>query len=222
MLLESHLHLTPQRPSVAVIVAHPDDETLWAGGQILARPEWHWTIVTLCRASDPERAPKFRRVIEQFGAKGAMADLDDGPEQVPLSITEVQAAIRSLLTGTRFDAVLTHGPEGEYTRHRRHEEVSRGVMDLWRSGGLTARRLFLFAYEDGGRAYPPRPRPDAHLVETLPPTLWQGKYDIMTGVYGFAADSWEALATPRQEAFWGFASVTDLQAWIDSEEGRAR
>ena len=33
----------------AVIVAHPDDETLWAGGTILMHPETKWTIIALCR-----------------------------------------------------------------------------------------------------------------------------------------------------------------------------
>ena len=45
--------------SVAVIVAHPDDETLWAGGMILAHPLWDWLIVCLCRSSDTERAPQI-------------------------------------------------------------------------------------------------------------------------------------------------------------------
>ena len=31
---------------VAVIVAHPDDETLWAGGLLLAHPEWTTFIAT--------------------------------------------------------------------------------------------------------------------------------------------------------------------------------
>ena len=52
--------------SAAVIVAHPDDETLWGGGVILSRPAWWWTIVTLCRGSDPDRAPKFARVLERL------------------------------------------------------------------------------------------------------------------------------------------------------------
>jgi LmbE family N-acetylglucosaminyl deacetylase len=30
--------------SVAVIIAHPDDETLWAGGIILSHPSWLWFI----------------------------------------------------------------------------------------------------------------------------------------------------------------------------------
>ncbi len=45
-------------------------------------PEIDWKIVTLSRASDPDRAPKFRRVLEQLGATGEMADLDDEPGQV--------------------------------------------------------------------------------------------------------------------------------------------
>ena len=70
--------------TAAVIVAHPDDETLWAGGTILTHPGINWVILTLCRKSDPDRAPRFFKAIEQFGAKGLMADLDDGPDQKPL------------------------------------------------------------------------------------------------------------------------------------------
>lgn len=230
MLLERCLR-SAARPSVAVIVAHPDDETLWAGGQILARPQWDWTVVTLCRGDDADRAARFRRVLERFAAVGAMGDLDDGPDQTPLEAAEVRDAILTLLSRTAgqvgpgrahraFDAALTHGPQGEYTRHRRHEEVSRAVADLWRSGELGAGRLFLFAYQDGGRAYPPRPRGDAHLVETLPEELWRGKYEIVTRLYGFAADSWEAQAAGRQEAFWSFDSPDALAAWAPFEESR--
>jgi hypothetical protein len=72
------------RPRAAVVVAHPDDETLWCGGYILTHPEFLWRIVTLCRAMDADRAPKFRQVLQRFGAEGEMADLDDGPDQAPL------------------------------------------------------------------------------------------------------------------------------------------
>ena len=61
--------------AIAVIVAHPDDETLWAGGTILMYPEWDWFVVTLCRANDPDRAPKFHRVLEILHAKGDMGNL---------------------------------------------------------------------------------------------------------------------------------------------------
>ncbi len=55
---------------VAIIVAHPDDETLWAGGTILSHPEWECFVVSLCRKSDPDRAPKFKKVLEVLGADG--------------------------------------------------------------------------------------------------------------------------------------------------------
>ena len=76
----------------------------------LAHPEFDWRIVTLCRASDPDRAPKFRRVLEQLGAVGEMADLDDEPDQVPLPIEQVQETIARLLAGNSYSLILTHGP----------------------------------------------------------------------------------------------------------------
>ena len=111
-----------------VIVAHPDDETLRAGGTILLHPDWQWTVIALCRASDPDRAPKFRRALQQLGARGNIGHLDDGPEQVPFPELDIRQAILSLLLETSFDLMLTHSPYGEYTRHLRHEETSRAVL----------------------------------------------------------------------------------------------
>lgn len=209
--------------TAAVIVAHPDDETLWAGGTILAHPHWDWLIVSLCRGSDPDRAPKFRKALATLGAIGDMADLDDGPEQRPLQTAVIQNAVTPLLSTILCDVVVTHGPEGEYTRHRRHEEVSRAVCDLWLTGRLQARTLVMFAYEDGAgrttvRDYRatnlPRPRPDAHFRKRLEQPLWEKKHAIITDLYGFAADSWEAQVTPREEAFWSFESKEALSRWL--------
>lgn len=203
--------------SVAVIVAHPDDETLWAGGQILRHPDWNWFILSLCRANDSDRAPKFRRVLARFGAAGDIADLDDGPDQHPLPPGEIEAAITAKLPTTPFDRILTHGPHGEYTRHRRHEEVSRAVAGLWRDGGLSTHELRMFAYEDGNRTYLPRPRADAHVVCTLAEPIWKAKYEIITALYGFSPESWEARATPQDEAMWHFDSPTAMTQWYHDQ-----
>lgn len=203
--------------SVAVIVAHPDDETLWAGGQILRHPDWNWFILSLCRASDSDRAPKFRRVLTRLGATGDIADLDDGPDLQPLPPGEIEAAIMAKLPATPFDRIVTHGPYGEYTRHRRHEEVSRAVAGLWRDGDLSTHQLRMFAYEDGNRAYLPRPRADAHVVCTLAEPIWQAKYEIITALYGFGPESWEARATPRDEAMWHFDSPMALRQWFHDQ-----
>lgn len=189
---------------VAVVVAHPDDETLWAGGLLLSHPAWLQYIVTLCRGNDPDRAPRFLAALDCFHAQGTMGDLDDGPEQVPLPDSLVRDAILELLPARDYDLLLTHSPSGEYTTHRRHQEVSEAVQGLWRDGTLRSRKLWQFAYEDGGGSYRPRPQPDASLRVPLSDALWMRKHDIITKVYGFAATSWEAQAGPRTEAFHCF------------------
>jgi len=202
----------------AVIVAHPDDETLWCGGQILLDPGTHWHILTLCRGSDPDRAPKFARVCDLLGATGTMGDLDDGPDQNPMPTAEIGRAITSLLPPRRYDLVLTHGPLGEYTRHRRHEECCRAVVDLWSSGGLETAALWMFAFEDENRTVLPRVRSDAHRRVCLPDEVWREKQRMITEVYGFSPESWEAKATPREEGFWCFDSPTAAVRCVHSHK----
>ena len=189
---------------VAVIVAHPDDETLWAGGLLLSHPEWSPFVLTLCRGEDPDRAPRFVKALERLGAKGAMGKLDDGPDQFPLSSEHVEETILSLLPRLEFDILLTHAPQGEYTWHRRHGEVSRAVQELWRDGRLHGRALWQFAYEDGGGTYTPRPQKHATFQLALSDAVWNQKLGIITTIYGFSEDSWEARAAGRTEAFHCF------------------
>lgn len=189
-----------------VIVAHPDDETLWTGGTMLMHPESEWTVITLCRKSDPDRAPRFFKALKGLHAAGIMGDLDDGPEQTSLDTRKVQATILELLPSDGFDLIITHSPCGEYTRHRRHEETAKAVKALWESKGLFAKELWMFAYEDGGGKYVPRAIDDADFKVELPDEIWRIKYDIIRNVYGFSPESFEAKTTPKEEAFCCFIS----------------
>jgi LmbE family N-acetylglucosaminyl deacetylase len=190
-----------------VVVAHPDDETLWSGGTILMNPQVRWTIITICRKSDAERAGKFYKALEVLKAKGAMGDLDDGPEQNPLDNARIQAEIISLLPDNHFDLIITHSPRGEYTRHLRHEETAEAVTALRKNGEITAKQLWQFAYEDGNGQYLPRNAPDADITNNLPEEIWQKKYDIITKIYGFTPDSFEAKTT----LFWCLSHSKQLK-----------
>jgi LmbE family N-acetylglucosaminyl deacetylase len=208
------------KKTVCVIVAHPDDETLWAGGTILMHPEWDCKVFTLCRASDPDRAPKFYQALLRLGAKGDMADLDDGTEQTPLPENEMQKTILDHTDNNHFDLILTHGPRGEYTRHRRHEEVSKTVLKLWYSGYLNTDQIWFFAYSDGNKTNLPLPEPDAHYKIPLPSPIWKDKQHIITQIYGFSPDSWEAQTTPKEEAFWTFNSQAKAREWFIEKDTR--
>ena len=197
--------------TAAVIVAHPDDETLWAGGAILERPSWSWFVMTLCRAGDTNRAPKFFQALKIFGAAGDMGDLDDSPHLQPLPDQEVQAAILRLLPRKNFDIIISHDPSGEYTRHIRHEETGRAVIALWHAGKLSAGELWTFAYEDSPGSHLPRAIKTASLYRQLPEKIWRSKYSIITGTYGFSENSFEAETTPRAEAFRTFTNPGDAR-----------
>ncbi len=194
--------LTYEHVNCAVIVAHPDDETLWAGGTLLMHPDSCWTVVTLTRKSDADRALKFGKALEHYGAKGIMGDLDDGPEQKPLRTVDVEDAIMDLLPSHRYDVLFTHGLWGEYTRHKRHEEVARAVVALRESGRLSTGEIWMFAYDDAGGKHLPRPVENGDVYIRLPRDIWEHKYRVITEVYGFGPDSFEARTTPKDEAFW--------------------
>lgn len=205
------------KKTVAIIVAHPDDETLWVGGTILAHPSWECFIVSLCRRSDQERADRFYKVLKLLQAKGAMGDLDDGPEQKPLEEQEVEGAILELLPPQHFNLIISHNPTGEYTRHKRHEEVSKAVILLWESGKISADELWTFAYEDGHKTYYPKPVENASIYLLLPNEIWFKKYSIMTETYGFDASSWEAKTTPKAESFWQFTNPDTARQWFNNK-----
>ncbi|MEN6385507.1 MAG: PIG-L family deacetylase [Phycisphaerales bacterium] len=187
--------------NAAVIVAHPDDETLWSGGTILSHPHIQWTIMSLSRKSDPDRAPKFSKAAEIYRAKGLITDLDDGPEQNPVSIFEIETLILNELQQRQFDLVITHNIRGEYTRHLRHEEVSQAVAQLIKSRKIVCKKFLNFAYEDGGKKYLPKPQADADLKITLQPEIWEKKKFIISNTYSFSPDSFEAKVCSNIEAF---------------------
>jgi len=201
--------------TVAIIVAHPDDETLWAGGTILNHLSWECFIVCLSRGRDQDRAPRFHKALKILKSGGIMGDLDDGPDQKPMDKNEVEHAILELLPPKHFDLIISHNPSGEYTRHIRHEEASKAVINLWQTGKISADEMWAFAYEDGNKEYYPRADKNASIFQTLTKPVWLSKYKLITEIYGFEKNSWEAETTPKEEAFWQFTDSFEANKWLN-------
>lgn len=111
----------------AVVVAHPDDESLWFGG-LLARYPGRWTVIccSIPRA-DPVRAWKFFDACAELGAEARLW---------PFTEPSAQSALENLPGGLGgFDAIVTHNARGEYG-HRHHMDVNRHVTGLFPSRAI--------------------------------------------------------------------------------------
>lgn len=207
------MNLTP-KISVALIIAYPHDEILWAGGTILNHPSWQCFIVCLCKKSDEDLAVKFEKVLKTLKCEGVIGDLDIIPGQTKLDEVQVETAISDLLPQKQFDLILTHNHSGDYTRHLRQEEVSKAVVKLWHASRISTKELWTFAYENGDKELLPRPIEHASIHRVLSNRIWKRKFSIITEIYGFDTESWEARTTPKAEAFWKFIDPDDARKWI--------
>ena len=126
------------------IVAHPDDETLWMGNQIL-KNKYDWTILSLCRANDKDRHPKFLNVCSYYNAKPIITNLEDD-ELKPVDIKEIMGLIDKNLNNKDYDVMYTHGKKGEYG-HIRHKEVHQAVKEMIKAKKLKTKKIFYFNYK---------------------------------------------------------------------------
>lgn len=109
--------------SPAIIVAHPDDETLWAGG-LLARFGHKITLVCCSTPSkDSIRAEKCMDAANIYGVRRFQlcGSEDEGPD-TPLK--------QLFIPSGDYDVIVTHNEAGEYG-HLHHKQVHNVVVNKW-------------------------------------------------------------------------------------------
>jgi len=119
-----------------LVVAHPDDEVLWAGLNLLSQPGWF--VVCSTHLNDPVRSREFFSTMSFCNVtRYVMFDVKD-------EYTDEDARADELYDGSLFDGtlkklakhswklVLTHNAEGEYG-HKHHAKVHRMVKKYFAS-----------------------------------------------------------------------------------------
>lgn len=135
-------------PSLLAVFAHPDDESLWAGG-VLAR---HATagartgVVTTTWATGTTRAAELAQALQILGAGPprmlGYADArvpESAPGRVRFCDAHIDDTVRELvahLREFRSEIVVTHDAYGGLTGHPDHVHTHRVTMLAFQAAGL--------------------------------------------------------------------------------------
>ena len=182
-----------------VVIAHPDDETIWMGGTIARNKKIAWTIFSLCRASDRDRAPKFSRVCEYYGAQSIIADLDDdGKLNLEEAKKEAKRIILEKIDFDEFDYIFTHGANGEYG-HERHVAVHLAIDELIKKKKINPETVFYFNYvknKDNSL------KPDSNsVINQLSEKELSEKKRVVAEMYGYSPNGIDVGYCTNPEAF---------------------
>lgn len=129
-----------------MIVAHPDDETIWGGAHII---DDDYLVVCVTCGQKRNRVREFKQVMKFSKNKYLMLGYPDKKRGIRSDwidhIENIQSDLQSVIDYKKWDLVVTHNPDGEYG-HEHHKMISRIVTNNYSS----TQKLYYF-----GKYYKP-------------------------------------------------------------------
>lgn len=115
-----------------MIVAHPDDETLWGGANLY---NYSYFVVCLTNGYNLKRANDFKEILKFTKNGGIILNYPDLQNNTNFQDdwSEVKNGILKdlsiILTYKKWDKIVTYGPDGT-TGHQHHKKASQYVTNL--------------------------------------------------------------------------------------------
>ncbi|MFF5518473.1 PIG-L deacetylase family protein [Streptomyces coeruleorubidus] len=194
-------------PSLLAVFAHPDDESLTAGGTLArhAAAGARTAVVTATWAADTARAAELAEALRILGA-GKPRLLGYADSRVPRSapgrprlcdapLDEAVGGLVAQIREFRPEIVVTHDAYGGLTGHEDHVHTHRVTLSAVHAAGLE--RL----YPDAGEAW----QPSALYLSTYP-------HSAVRAWGGHLAPTGKALRTVPDDRV---TTTVDVTPWLD-------
>lgn len=98
-----------------MIVAHPDDESIFAGNEILNNSYY---IVCITNGNNEKRKQEFEKMLDVTGNTGIMLSYPDktnGERDNWSSVkSDIEEDISNIIASREWGKIVTHNPQGEY------------------------------------------------------------------------------------------------------------
>lgn len=117
-----------------IIIAHPDDETLWFSS-VLLRNDCEVILVTCGNSKDrkreEERKNEFKKAMKLFGISNYTILWHEDTEN-RLNLSKLEKDLKKF-SKKNYKEIYTHGPYGETYNHQHHQDVSYVVHKVFKN-----------------------------------------------------------------------------------------
>lgn len=115
---------TINNKNILIVVAHPDDETLWffQSTQVLKQNN-RIQIFCMTHAAVSKRGKELQSMADAFGLKVLFGHCEDTGFNKYLKSKEVEQAFIKIFSRQKFDLVITHPPHGGEKPHPHHIQI---------------------------------------------------------------------------------------------------
>lgn len=104
-----------QEPINIMIVAHPDDESIWGGMHL---QEGNYDVVCLTNKANKTRRKEFYKILKETKNEGIMYSYPDKVKgkrsDWKAQKKQIKRELKRILNKTSYQRIVTHNPTGEY------------------------------------------------------------------------------------------------------------